>query len=122
MKELSKAKEISQLKNKPITKRENMLEFAENVNVLALDLPLIWRSLAIKDSTRNRYSIIDGKDVVGITYPIYRDRIKKEIIPAFFVESLNGTGDKIPYYTVSECIVIFKEMRKEMLEELKGNF
>jgi len=120
--EISKVKQVIELKNKPITKRANMIDFAENINVLALELPLIWRSLAMKTSTRDEFSISEGKEISGLTYPDFRDNVKSKLTPAFYIESLNWTGDKIPYYVVLETIEIFKEMRNKMFDKLKDNF
>jgi len=120
--EISKVKQVIELKRKPITKRANLIDFSENTNVMALDLPLIWRSLAMKASTRDGYSIAEGKEISGLSYPDFKDKIKTNLIPAFYIESLNWTGYKIPYYVVTEAIKIFKEMRNELFNELKDNF
>ena len=120
--EISKVKQVIELKRKPITKRANLIDFSENTNVMALDLPLIWRSLAMKSSTRDGYSIVEGKEISVLSYLYFRDKIKSDLIPAFYVESLNWTDDKIPYYVVTEAIEIFKEMRNKLFNELKDNF
>jgi len=119
---MSKNKQITELKRKPVSKRANLIDYVEENQKQALDLPLIWRSLAMKTSTRDGYSITEGTESFGLCYPDFRDKVKDELIPAFYIETLNWAGDKIPYYVVAEAILIFKEMRNELLNKLKDNF
>ena len=91
--EISKVKQLSELKRKPATKRANLIDFAENTNVLALDLPLIWRSLAMKTSTRDGYSITEGKEISGLTYSEFRNKVENDLIHLDFTNNDWGTTD-----------------------------